>query len=77
MPAAPPPVTGALDLEAFVADCVAAARQSEPQEAVRDVLARAVRDPAAMLTAVGPAERAGITPLHRSPSLTIFSAVWT
>jgi predicted metal-dependent enzyme (double-stranded beta helix superfamily) len=67
----------ALDLEAFVADCVAAAGASDPQQGVREVLARAVSDPAAILAAVGPPERAGITTLHRSPALTVFSAVWT
>ncbi len=67
----------ALDLEAFVADCVAAAGGTDPQQAVREVLARGVRDPAAMLMAVGPPQRAGLTVLHRSPELTVFSAVWT
>ena len=76
-PRTPVPARGALDLQAFVADCVAAAQESDPQAAVREVLARGVSDPAAMLAAVGPPERAGITPLHRASNLTIFSAVWT
>jgi predicted metal-dependent enzyme (double-stranded beta helix superfamily) len=66
-----------LDLEAFVAECVTAAGATDPQQAVREVLARAVSDPAAMLAAAGPPERAGITTLHRSTKLTVFSAVWT
>jgi predicted metal-dependent enzyme (double-stranded beta helix superfamily) len=41
------------------------------------VLARGVRDPRAMLAAVGEPTRAGLTVLHRSPSLTIFAAAWT
>jgi predicted metal-dependent enzyme (double-stranded beta helix superfamily) len=44
---------------------------------VRDVLARAVSEPRAMLAAVGEPARAGITTFHRSETLTIFSAVWT
>lgn len=67
----------ALDLDAFVADCVAAAAQDRPQKAVREVLARGVSDPAAMLAAVGPPGRAGLSLLHRSPTLTILNAVWT
>jgi predicted metal-dependent enzyme (double-stranded beta helix superfamily) len=72
-----PGAAAALDLEAFVADCVAAAGHADPQPAVREVLARAIRSPAAVLAAVGPPERAGLTLLHRSPTLTVFSAVWT
>ena len=68
---------GALDLEAFVADCVAAVADANPQAAVREVLARGVHDPRAMLLAVGEPERAGIDVLHRSSSLTIFAATWT
>lgn len=72
-----PRSSSALDLDAFVADCVAAAGASDPQAAVREVLARGVSDPGAMLAAIGSPERAGITTLHCSPALTVFSAVWT
>jgi predicted metal-dependent enzyme (double-stranded beta helix superfamily) len=70
-------VNTSLDLQAFVADCVAAAGGTDAQDAVREVLARALRSPAAVLAAVGPPERAGLTVLHRSPTLTVFNAVWT
>jgi predicted metal-dependent enzyme (double-stranded beta helix superfamily) len=65
-----------LDLERFVADCVAANRENDPQRAVREVLARGVSDPGAMLKAVGEPSDAGIGVLHRSPTLTIFTATW-
>jgi predicted metal-dependent enzyme (double-stranded beta helix superfamily) len=66
-----------MDLDRFVAECLTASRESDPQAAVRDVLARAVASPRAVLAALGEPERAGIRTLHRSKALTIFSATWT
>jgi predicted metal-dependent enzyme (double-stranded beta helix superfamily) len=66
-----------IELERFVADCVSASREDRAQEAVREVLARGVSDPPAMLAAVGEPTQAGLTVLHRSPTLTIFAAAWT
>jgi predicted metal-dependent enzyme (double-stranded beta helix superfamily) len=66
-----------IDLDAFVGECVAANDGSEPQAAVKEVLARGVHDPRAMLAAVGEPDRAGLNVLHRSPTLTIFAATWT
>jgi predicted metal-dependent enzyme (double-stranded beta helix superfamily) len=76
-PGARPSGRPALDLNRFVADCVAASRGSEPQAAVLEVLARTVRDPAVVRTALGETTEAGIRVLHRSKTLTIFSATWT
>lgn len=64
-------------MERFVTECVAANRETDPQAAVREVLARGVRDPAAMLAAAGEPEKAGLMVLHRAPTLTIFAATWT
>ena len=66
-----------VDMERFVADCAAAANDDRPQEAVREVLARGVSDPGAMLAAVGEPNEAGLTVFHRSENLTIFAAAWT
>ena len=66
-----------MDIDQFVADCVDANKESESQAAVLEVLTRAVRAPDAVLAAVGEPREAGITVLHRSKTLTIFSAVWT
>ena len=66
-----------LDLERFVEDCVAANSEAEAQSAVKEVLARAVSTPNAVLAAVGEPDRAGIVPIHRSETLTIFNARWT
>jgi len=66
-----------MDLDRFVADCVAAGREADPQAAVKEVLARAMATPKAVLAALGAPEKAGISSLHRSRTLTIFSATWT
>jgi predicted metal-dependent enzyme (double-stranded beta helix superfamily) len=73
---APPRGRAALDLERFIAACVAASRETDSQAAVLEVLARTVRDPAAVRTALGETTEAGIRVLHRSKTLTIFSATW-
>jgi predicted metal-dependent enzyme (double-stranded beta helix superfamily) len=62
--------------ERFVDDCVTALSEADQQAAVRDVLARAVSDHGAVLSALGPPDRAGLDVLHRSPALTIFAAKW-
>jgi predicted metal-dependent enzyme (double-stranded beta helix superfamily) len=66
-----------MDIDRFVADCVAANQESDAQAAVDDVLARAVSTPGAVLAALGDPERAGLNVLLSSPTLTIFAAVWT
>ena len=66
-----------LDLERFVEDCIAANSETDAQNAVKEVLARAVSSPNAVLAAVGEPDRAGIVPIHRSETLTIFNARWT
>ena len=66
-----------MDIERFIDDCIAANRESDPQTAVTGVLARAVRTPRAALKAIGEPEQAGLNVLHRSQTLTIFSATWT
>lgn len=76
-PVGGPPIQLPPALDGFVADCVAANREHDPQAAVREVLARGVSDPRAMLRAAGEPERAGITVFHRADDLTIFSAAWT
>ncbi|MGI9221231.1 MAG: hypothetical protein ACR2QS_09380 [Woeseiaceae bacterium] len=74
-----PTSTGAdkLDLERFVADCVAANGESNAQSAIKDILARAVSTPSAVIATLGDPDRAGIIPIHRSATLTIFNARWT
>jgi len=71
--------TGAesLDIERFVAGCVVANQETDAQAAVREVLARAVSAPDAVLAALGDPAKAGLNVLHTSETLTIFAATWT
>ena len=64
-------------LERFIEDCVLANGAADPQVAVLEVLTAAVRQPAALLAALGEPREAGIFVLHHSASLTIFNATWT
>jgi len=64
-----------LDLDTLIADCLVANRENEPRGAIGEVLTRAVSRPGDVATALPPA-RAGITPLHVSPDLTVLGIVW-
>ena len=72
-----PVKTNRLDIDKFVADCIEAGKETEPQSAIKEVLAEAVSTPRAVLKALGEPKKAGINVLHRSKSLTIFNANWT
>ena len=65
------------DREQFTADCVAANAETDPVGAMREVLNRAISDPADVLRGIGEPAAAGMDGLHRSPTLTIFAATWT
>ncbi len=64
------------DLDRFIEDCQAALRQDPTHKAAREVLARANSDPAAIVRVLGEPTRAGVTPLYKSPQLTILNVVW-
>jgi predicted metal-dependent enzyme (double-stranded beta helix superfamily) len=64
------------EADQFVADCRAAFAEDSSHKAVREVLARAVSDPAAVLKGLGEPKRPEISPLFQSPSLTIINIVW-
>ncbi|NKB47743.1 MAG: hypothetical protein GKS02_00110 [Alphaproteobacteria bacterium] len=64
------------DLEEFLADCRDAVEQDPSHRAAREVAARAVADPAAVLKGLGEPERAGVTPLYQSETLTVLNVVW-
>jgi len=65
-----------MDIDRFIADCVAANEDTDAQRAVNDVLARAVSEPQAVLAALGEPDRAGLRILLSSPTLTILVATW-
>ena len=66
-----------MDIEQFVEDCVTANLETDAQQAVLDVLARAVSAPGEVLAAVGEPSKAGLDVFHVSETLTIFAASWT
>jgi predicted metal-dependent enzyme (double-stranded beta helix superfamily) len=66
----------AFDLERFIADC-RAARQADPShKLVREVVARAVSNPASVLKALGEPARSEVQRLFHSPDLTILNVIW-
>ncbi len=66
-----------MDINRFVEDCVTANKDSQAQAAVKEVLAKAVSTPNAVINALGEPNKAGLNVLLRSPTLTIFAATWT
>lgn len=64
------------DLDRFIADCRTAVHEDATHKAAREVLARAVADPSAILATLGEPTRAGVNPLYRSEDLTILNVVW-
>jgi predicted metal-dependent enzyme (double-stranded beta helix superfamily) len=64
------------DLDEFIAECRAAVAADPTHKGVREVLLRAVSDPAAVVKALGEPRLAGVEPLYRSPELTILNVVW-
>lgn len=64
------------ELDRFIDDCRTAIQDDPTYKAVREVVARAVSEPAAVLQGLGEPRRAGIQKLHRSPELTIINVIW-
>ena len=63
------------DLDVFMADCRAARRETEPLLAVRDVVRRAMADPASVGDVLRPT-RSGFTMLDVDDELTVLHVVW-
>ena len=64
------------DLDQLVSDCRAALREDASQTAVREVVARAISDPAGVLSRLGTPQRAEMQRLYRSEDLTILNVIW-
>jgi predicted metal-dependent enzyme (double-stranded beta helix superfamily) len=64
------------DLDQFIAEVKQARTEANAQQAVQDVLARAVSQPQSVLLAIGEPAQAGIHQLYRAPDLTILNVVW-
>src|SRR5262245_11220152 len=64
------------DLDQFIADCRTALAADQSHKFVREVVARAVSEPAAVLKGLGEPNRAGLHKLYQSNDLTILNVVW-
>src|SRR5438552_10682853 len=64
------------DLELFKGECAEAASRGAGQQAIREIVARAVEVPGAVLDSLGEPRRAEVKTLHRSADLTILNVIW-
>jgi predicted metal-dependent enzyme (double-stranded beta helix superfamily) len=64
------------DLERFIEDCREALSADPTHKAVREVVARAVSDPAGVIAGLGEPRRAEVQKLYNAPDLTILNVVW-
>ena len=65
------------DLDRFIADCRAALAEDGSHKAVREVVARTVSEPDAVVKGLGGApKRAELQKLYHAPDLTILNVVW-
>ncbi|MFZ6003745.1 MAG: hypothetical protein ACOYXM_07390 [Actinomycetota bacterium] len=64
------------DVDEFVADLRATLGEAQAPGAAKEVLDRALSDPAAIDEALGGPKPGGIYPLHRSDELTVLQIVW-
>lgn len=64
------------DRDQFIADCQAATRLDSGHAPVREVVARAVAEPGAVVAGLSEPRRAGIETIHRASELTILNVIW-
>ena len=64
------------DLDRFIADCREAVSADRSHKLAREVVARAVSGPQAVMRALGEPKRAMLQKLYQSPELTVLNVVW-
>jgi predicted metal-dependent enzyme (double-stranded beta helix superfamily) len=64
------------DVERFLEACRAAVTAGDGQGAVRELVAGAISDAAAVASALGAPEHAGVSTLYRAPDLTVINFTW-
>jgi predicted metal-dependent enzyme (double-stranded beta helix superfamily) len=64
------------DLDRFIADCRAAVSADPTHKAVREIVARAVAEPSAVLKGIGEPRKAGVEKLYQADDLTILNVIW-
>jgi predicted metal-dependent enzyme (double-stranded beta helix superfamily) len=60
----------------FIADCRAALAADRSHKLVREVVARAVSNPAAVVKGLGEPKRAQLQTLYHAPDLTVLNVIW-
>src|SRR5215211_6250371 len=63
------------DLDQFITD-LRATLPEKSRQPMKEVVARAVADPIALMRAIGEPDKAGVQILHRSPDLTVLNLLW-
>jgi predicted metal-dependent enzyme (double-stranded beta helix superfamily) len=64
------------DIDQFIADCRRAVAEDQSHKSVREVVARAVSDPAAVLKVLGEPRRAEVQKLYHADNLTVLNVIW-
>lgn len=65
-----------LNVDHFIADCRAALSQPSPELVIKEIVERAIADPAGVEAALGTPGEGTIVPLHHERDLTILNIVW-
>ena len=64
------------DRDRLIEDCRTAGAAGQGSRAVREIMARAVADPAAVMRDLGDPAQGGLVPLYRSADLTVLNVMW-
>ena len=62
--------------ERFIEDCRAALKEGDAQAAIRELVQRAVREPAEVVQGLGEPKRAGVETIYRAGDMTILNLCW-
>ena len=63
------------DLNQFIAD-LRATLSERSRQPLKEVVARAISDPAALIKGIGEPDKAGVQVLYKSPELTVLNLLW-
>lgn len=64
------------EVDQLIADCRVALTETGAESAIRQLVERAVSEPAAITKALGEPRRGAIQTLHRSSTLTVLNVIW-
>ena len=64
------------ETQGFIEDCRKALAESDPQAAVRELVAQVVSQPVGIIAALGEPARAGVETLYKADDLTVLNLCW-